>query len=181
MSLADLKDFKERYPLNSRLVKTADGRLTEEVYRAGTPDGRVPPSLYAAYLKKAIEYLEKARAYAEPNQAAVINDLIRFYQTGDPQDWLRFGASWVQNNPAVDFANGFIEVYRDARGAKGTSQAFVSITDERVNKLMTKIADNAQYFENRAPWANQYKKQGVKPPLAKAVETVTETGDFGVR
>src|SRR5437868_7392759 len=45
---------------------------------------------------------------------------------------------------------------------------------------MTKIADNAQYFENRAPWADQYKKQGVKPPLAKAVETVTETGDFGV-
>ena len=80
----------------------------------------------------------------------------------------------------MDFANGFIEVYRDARGAKGTSQSFVSITDQRVNSLMQKIAANAQYFEDKAPWAEQYKKQGVQPPLAKAVETLIETGDFSV-
>src|SRR5207253_2725461 len=78
------------------------------------------------------------------------------------------------------FANGFIEVYRDARGAKGTSQSFVSITDRGLDTLMTKIANNAQYFENRAPWAAQYKMQGVNPPKAKAVETVIETGDFHV-
>lgn len=180
VSLDDVNDFQEKHPLNSRLTKLEDGTLAEEVYRAGTPDGSIKPGLYANYLTKAIEFLEKAREYAEPGQTEVINDLIRFYQTGDPQDWLRFGASWVQNNPPVDFANGFIEVYADARGAKGTSQSFVSITDEHVNKLITSIADNAQYFENRAPWADQYKKQGVKPPQAKAVETIIETGDFGV-
>ncbi|MBV9957747.1 MAG: peptidase M49, partial [Acidobacteria bacterium] len=180
VSLADLKDFHEEYPLNSRLVKTADGKLVEEVYRAGTPDGSFKPGLYADYLNKAIEYLEKARAYAEPGQDQVLIDLINFYQMGTPRYWLTFGASWVQNNPTVDFANGFIEVYADARGAKGTSQSFVSVTDERVNKLITSIADNAQYFENRAPWLDQYKKQGVKPPKAKAVETVIETGDFSV-
>jgi dipeptidyl-peptidase-3 len=180
LSLADLKGFHEQYPLNSRLVKMKDGRLVEQVYRAGTPDGKVPPGLYAKYLGKAIRYLEKARAYADPAQSAVIADLVRFYQTGDPHDWLRFGASWVQNNEPVDFANGFIEVYRDARGAKGTSQSFVTITDQRVNALMLKIAANAQYFENHAPWPDQYKKQGVKPPMAKAVEAVIETGDFHV-
>jgi dipeptidyl-peptidase-3 len=179
VSLADLKDFQDRYPLDSRVVKV-EGRIVEQVYRAGTPDGSVPAGLYADYLSKAIGYLEKAREFAEPGQAAVIDDLVRFYRTGEMQDWLRFDTSWVQNNAHVDFANGFIEVYRDARGAKGTSQAFVSITDERLNKAMTKIAENAQYFENRASWAEQYKKQGVKPPLAKAVETVVETGDFGV-
>lgn len=179
VSLADLKDFQDHYPLDSRVVKVK-GRIVEQVYRAGTPDGTVPAGLYADYLSKAIGYLEKARTFAEPGQAVVIDDLVRFYQTGEMQDWLRFDTSWVQNNAHVDFANGFIEVYRDARGAKGTSQAFVSITDERLNKLMTRIADNAQYFENRAPWAEQYKKQGVKPPLAKAIETVVETGDFGV-
>jgi dipeptidyl-peptidase-3 len=180
VTLADLKNFQDRYPLNSRLVRAGDGRLLEEVYRAGTIDGSVPPGLYADYLKRAISYLEKARAFAEPGQEQVIDDLIRYYRTGDPQDWLRFGISWVQNNPTVDFANGFIEVYLDARGMKGTSQSFVSITDEAVNKLMTKIADNAQYFEDHAPWAEQYKKQGVRPPRAKAVEAVTETGDFTV-
>jgi dipeptidyl-peptidase-3 len=180
VKLADLKGFHERYPLNSQLVKTKDGKLAEMVYRAGTPDGRIPPGLYAPFLKKAIEYFQKARAFAEPGQDKVIDDLIRFYQSGEPEDWLRFGASWVQNNANVDFANGFIEVYRDARGAKGTSQSFVSVTDQRVNSLMLKIAGNAQYFEDHAPWDPKYKKQGVKPPMAKAVETVIETGDFHV-
>ena len=180
VSLADLNGFTEKYPLNSRLVKEKSGKLVEEVWRAGTPDGRVPPGLYAEYLKKANGYLEKARAAAEPGQAAAIAALIRYYQTGEFSDWLAFDAAWVKTNPKVDFINGFIEVYRDARAAKGTSQSFVSITDEKMNALMTRLAANAQYFEDRAPWAQQYKKQGVQPPMAKACETVIETGDFHV-
>ena len=179
VTVADVAKFTEHYPLNSRLIKK-DGKLEEQVYRAGTPDHRIPPGLYAEYLARANSYLEKAASVAEPAQAKAIRDLIRFYQTGDPRDWLQFGIDWVQNNPRVDFDNGFIEVYRDARGAKGTSQSFVTVTDNRVNSLMVKVADNAQYFEDRAPWAPQYKKQGVKPPLAKAVETFVETGDFHV-
>ena len=179
VSTADLKGFNERYPLNSRLAKVK-GQLQEQVYRTGTPDGSIPPGLYAEYLAKANQYLEKAAGVAEPAQAEAIRKLIRFYQTGDPRDWLAFGILWVQNNATVDFDNGFIEVYRDVRGAKGTSQSFVTVTDLRLNSLMTKISDNAQYFEDRAPWLPQYRKQGVKPPLAKAVETLIETGDFHV-
>ena len=180
VSLTDLPSFHERYPLNSRLVKERGGLLVEQVYRAGTPDGKVKPGLYAHFLRKANEYLEKAIPYAEAGQDIVIRDLIRFYQTGEFADWLHFGADWVQNNPAVDFDSGFIEVYMDPRGAKGTSQSFVTITDERVNALMVRIANNAQYFEDHAPWLDKFKKRGVKPPLAKAVETVVETGDFHV-
>jgi dipeptidyl-peptidase-3 len=180
VTLADLKDFQEKYPLNSRLVKLANGKLAEEAYRAGTPDGRIKPGVYAVFLKRANQYLEKAAQAADPQQAKVIHDLVRYYQTGDPKDWITFGIEWVQNNATVDFANGFIEIYRDARGAKGSSQSFVSVTDERVNSLMRKLADNAQYFEDHAPWDPQYRNRGVKPPVAKAVETVIETGDFHV-
>lgn len=180
LNLADIKDFQEKYPLNSRLVKLANGKLVEEVYRAGTPDGKIKPGVYATFLKKANSYLERAAAVADPQQAKVIRDLIRYYQTGDPNDWITFDIDWVQNNATVDFANGFIEVYRDARGSKGSSQSFVSLTDQRVNALMEKIAANAQYFEDHAPWDPQYRKQGVKPPVAKAVETVVESGDFHV-
>ena len=180
LSMADVKDFHDPHPLNSRLVKTPSGKLEEEVYRAGTPDGKVKPGRYAVFLGKAIEYLEKARTFADPTQKEAITELIRYYQTGDPAAWLRFDIAWVQNNARVDFANGFIEVYRDARAAKGSSQSFVSITDEKLNQAMTKLAANAQYFEDRAPWLPQYRKQGVKPPLAKAVETLIETGDFHV-
>ncbi len=66
LSLADLKGFQEKYPLNSRVVKGADGKLTELVYRAGTPDGKVPPGVYATFLKRANDCFQKARAYAEP-------------------------------------------------------------------------------------------------------------------
>ncbi len=178
VKLADMKGFTERYALNSRVAKNSNGALNEEVYRAGTPDGKIPAGFYAAYLRKAIEYLEKAIPYAEPGQDNVLRDLIRFYQTGERQDWMQFGQDWTVNNPDVDFANGFIEVYRDARAAKGTSQSFVSVRDAHTDS--TKIAANAQYFEDRAPWAEQYKKKGVSPPRATAVETVIETGDFHV-
>jgi dipeptidyl-peptidase III len=179
VKLSDLKNFTERYSLNSRLVKV-NGHLEEQVYRAGTPDHSVPPGLYAEYLAKANSYLDKAAELAEPAQAKAIRDLILYYQTGDPKDWLQFDTDWVQNNASVDFANGFIEVYRDARGAKGTSQSFVTLNDSGMEAMMRKIAANAQYFEDHAPWAPQYRKEGVKPPLAKAVESVIETGDFHV-
>ena len=180
LSLNDLKGFQDQYALNSRVVKGADGKLTELVYRAGTPDGKVPPDLYAPYLKQANECFEKARRYADPAQAEAIGHLIRYYQTGDYADWVAFGTAWVQNDATVDFDNGFIEVYRDARGAKGSSQSFVTITDKPVTTAMKKLAENAAYFEQKAPWDDKYKLTSFKLPVVKAVETLIETGDFNV-
>lgn len=180
VTLADLKNFKERYALNSRVVKMPDGTLIEQVYRTGTPDRSVRLGLYAEYLERAIGHLQEARPYAEPGQADVIDKLIRFYRTGEYADWIAVGEAWVQNRVTVDFSNGFVEVYRDARGVKGASQGFVSITDKTLNHIMTRLADNAQYFEDHAPWKDEYKKAGVKAPVAMAVETVAENGDFGI-
>ena len=180
LSLADIAKFKEQHPLNSRLEKSADGTLTEQVYRAGTPDGRVKPGLYAVYLRQANEFLAKAKSVADPAQAVVIGDLIRFYETGDPKDWLTFGSDWVRNDAAVDFASGFIEVYRDARGAKGSSQSFVSITNVPITNAMVTLAKNAEYFEDKAPWDAKYKKKAFQPPVVKAVDVLIETGDFQV-
>ena len=136
MKLADLKDFTERYPLNSRLVKmdghlvknrfTARGRRTTASRLVCTPN--ISP--------KRIPILRRRPNWPSPAQAKAIRDLIRYYQTGDPKDWLQFDIDWVQNNAAVDFANGFIEVYRDARGAKATSQSFVTVIDSAVDALM---------------------------------------------
>ncbi len=180
ITLADLKDFRAKYPMNSRVVKGADGTLKEEVYRAGTPDGSVPPGLYATFLKRTNEYLAKAQAVADPQQAAVIAALIRYYQTGEYDDLLKFDALWVQNNAKVDFANNFIEIYRDANGMKASSQAFVSVTDKALTTKMEKLAQNAEYFEQKAPWDAKYKKAAFTPPTVKAIETIVETGDFSV-
>jgi dipeptidyl-peptidase III len=180
VTLDDLKDFHEEHALNSRVVKGGNGQLREVVYRAGAPDRKIPPGLYSIYLRKANEYLAKAEVLADPVQAQVISDLIRYYQTGDFKDWLQFDADWVRNNATVDFANGFIEIYRDARGAKGSSQSFVSVTDKRLSDKMAALAANAAYFEEKAPWDNRYKKTSFTPPVVKAIETLIETGDFGV-
>ena len=111
----------------------------------------------------------------------MIRDLIKFYQTGEFSDWLAFGADWVQNNATVDFVSGFIEIYMDARGAKGSSQSFVSITDKKVND-----ADGEDRRQRRSTSKKKrrgtpkYKKKQFKPPVVKAVETMIETGDFHV-
>lgn len=180
VTMADLKDFHDTHPLNSRVVRGKDGKLIEEVYRAGAPDGKVAPGLYGTYLKRANEYLARAQQVADPQQAKVIGDLIRYYETGDPADWLQFGTDWVQDNAIVDFVNGFVEIYRDARGAKGSSQTFVSITDKPVTETMIRLGQNANYFEAKAPWDAKYKKQTFQPPVVKAVETLIEAGDFSV-
>ncbi len=179
VSLADLKGFVETHPLDSRLVKK-DGKLVEEVYRAGTPDGKVPAGRYARELKAVNRELAIAATFADPQQAKVIRALIRFYQTGDLKDWHDFNVLWIGNDADVDFASGFIEVYRDARGTKGSSQMVVAVVDQELEPLMKKLAENAVYFERKAPWLDKYKKLDVKPPVGKAIETVVASGDFRV-
>ncbi|HSS76004.1 MAG TPA: hypothetical protein VLV54_04590 [Thermoanaerobaculia bacterium] len=183
VTLKDLTGFAEKNPLNSRLVKR-NGHLVEEVYRAGTPDGapgkKLPPGLYARELAAVNRELEAAAKEADPAQAKVLRALVHYYQTGDPKDWHDFNVLWLRNDATVDFASGFIEVYRDARGAKGSAQMVVAVVDQKLAPLMHNLADNAVYFEKKAPWEERFKKLDVKPPVAKAIETLAATGDFHV-
>ena len=179
VTLKDLTGFTERYVLNSRLVKR-NGRVMEEVFRAGTPDGRISPGLYARELGLAIRDLQQALPYAPDSQKKVINDLIRYYQTGNREDWIQCGIDWVQDKSNPDFSNGFVEVYKDPRGMKGAIQGFVSVVDTTMAKLAKDLVDNAAYFEQRAPWDDKFKNPNPKPPVVNAVEMLAETGDFDV-
>ena len=178
VTMEDLKDFHDKYPLNSRLVKR-NGKLVEQVYRAGSP-GKAAAGLYAEELGRAIRYLTMAQLYASPATKKVLQDLIRYYQTGDPADWRQFNIDWVHDDNPVDFTNGFIEVYKDPRGLKGAMQAYVTVVDEKMSKLMKEFAANAKYFEQRAPWDDKYKLDNPHPPIVNAVEALIETGDFDV-
>jgi dipeptidyl-peptidase-3 len=179
VTLQDLVGFTEHYALNSRLVKK-NGKLVEEVYRAGTPDGKIPGGLYARELNLAIANLQHAIPYAPAQQQKVIRDLIRYYQTGERADWIQVGSDWVIDKSNPDFSNGFVEVYKDARGQKGAMQGFVTLVDEKLNHMMKAFATNAAYFEQRAPWEAAYKNPNPNPPVVNAVEALVETGDFGV-
>src|SRR5208283_5395766 len=164
---------------NSRLVKK-DGKLVEQVYRAGGPYGKPPAGLYAEELSRAIRYLTMALPYAGPSTKKVLQDLIRYYHTGDPADWRQFNIDWVHDDNPVGFTNGFIEVYKDPRGLKGAMQAYVTVVDEKMNKLMKEFAANAKYFEQRAPWEDKYKLDAPHPPIVNTVEALIMTADFDV-
>jgi dipeptidyl-peptidase-3 len=170
--------FAAKYTLNSRLIKR-NGRLVEEIYRAGTPDGKVPPGRYANFLNRSIAHLEMAAQVADPAQAEVIRKLIRYYQTGEKDDWYAYNIAWVALAANVDFIQGFVEVYLDPLGGKGAYESVVSFVDAEQTHLMRSFADNAEYFESRAPWLDAYKKQGVKPPVANVITVVSETGESG--
>jgi dipeptidyl-peptidase-3 len=178
VTMGDLTDFHDKYPLNSRLVKR-NGKLVEQVYRAGG-EGKGPAGLYAGDLGRAIRYLTMALPYADPPTKKVVKDLIRYYQTGDPADWRQFNIDWVHDDSPVDFTNGFIEVYKDPRGLKGAMQAYVTVVDEKMNTLMKAFAANARYFEQRAPWEDKYKLDAPHPPIVNAVEALIMTADFHV-
>jgi dipeptidyl-peptidase-3 len=178
VTMGDLKDFHDKYALNSRLAKR-NGKLVEQVYRTGGA-GKASAGLYAEELGLAIRYLTMALPYADAPTKTVLKDLIRYYQTGDPADWRQFNIDWVHDDSPVDFTNGFIEVYKDPRGLKGAMQAYVTVVDEKMNKLMKEFAANAKYFEQRAPWEDKYKLDAPHPPIVNTVEALIMTADFDV-
>ena len=169
--MADLDGFEERYPLNSRLVKR-DGRLEEEVYRVG---GR-----YARPIARIVGHLEDALPFATETMAAALRALIRFYQTGEEQDRQQYDIAWVRDrNSPVDTMNGFVEVYMDPRGTKGAWEGLVYYVNAGKTRKIETLAANAQWFEDRMPWAPRFRKPSVLGVTAKAIEVVVETGDSG--
>jgi dipeptidyl-peptidase III len=169
VSMADLQDFDEQHPLNSRVVKR-DGRLVEEVYRVG---GR-----YDKEIREIIRHLEAAIPYATASMAAALRALTTFYTTGENADRIAYDIAWVQDKASpVDTINGFIEVYMDPRGTKGAWEALVFYVNREKTEGIRKLAADAQWFEDRMPWAPQYRKQGVRGITANAIDVVVEAGD----
>ncbi|MEX2661404.1 MAG: hypothetical protein WD227_05710 [Vicinamibacterales bacterium] len=169
VSMQDLEGFEERYPLNSRLVRNGGG-LIEEVYRVG--------GKYDREIREIIRHLEAAAAYATPAMAAALDALIRFYETGEEADRVQYDIAWVHDKESpVDTINGFVEVYMDARGIKGAWEALVYYVNRHKTENIRKIAANAQWFEDRMPWAPEYRKAGVRGVTANAIDVVVECGE----
>ncbi|MBJ6765459.1 peptidase [Myxococcaceae bacterium JPH2] len=172
VTMKDLEGFNEKYPLDSRVVKQ-DGKLVEQVFRAGTPDGKVAPGLFAGELARVNGHLGEAMRSAAPAQRAALGKLVRFFQTGDLKDWDAYNIAWLKVDPQVDANLGFIETYVDPRGHKGQWEALVNYRDAKENRIMELMGRRAQYFEDRLPWPQKYKRKKVAPPVAKAINLIT--------
>src|SRR6267142_2677084 len=171
VTMKDVANFKERYPLDSRLVKQR-GKLVEEVYRI---NGR-----YGPQIAEIIKHLEAAAPLATEPMATALQALIKVYRTGETQDRRAYDIAWVQDKASpVDTINYFTEVYLDARGIKGAWEALVFYINQQKTEEIQKLARDAQWFEDRMPWDPKYRKQGVQGITANAITIVIETGDSG--
>jgi dipeptidyl-peptidase-3 len=171
VSMRDLDTFDERYVLNSRLVKR-DGQLVEEVYRVG--------SRYDRQIRRIVQHLRDAIPYAPSRMADALRALIAFYTSGEDDDRIAYDVAWVRDQESpVDTINGFIEVYMDPRGAKGSWEGLVWYVNEEKTRRIEALASNAQWFEDQMPWDRRYRKPEVTGVTARAIEVVVEIGDSG--
>jgi len=156
--------------INSRLVKV-DGAAVEQVQKVG---GR-----YTQAIEHIVGWLEKAVTVAEnAAQRAALEELIRFYRTGSLEDWDSYNIAWLRDTEShVDVVNGFIEVYNDPLGMRGTFQSVVSFRDPEATRRIGTIAGAAQWFEDHMPFFGRHKKANVTGISGKVITVVIESGD----
>lgn len=158
------------FGLNSTLVNE-NGHLVEKVWKL---DGK-----YGAAIEKIIFWLNKAVEYAENDlQKKYIQNLIQYYTTGDLSLFDQYNIDWVKElEGEVDFVNGFIEVYGDPLGNKGSWESIVNYKDREASKRATILSENAQWFEDHSPVDSEFKKAEVKGVSAKVINVAILAGD----
>ncbi|WP_299136536.1 dihydrofolate reductase [uncultured Tenacibaculum sp.] len=156
--------------LNSKLVRE-NGKLVEKVWKSG--------GMYGAAIDKIIYWLEKAKGVAEnEKQATTLSLLIEYYKTGSLDVWDQYAISWVTSTEGnIDWINGFIEVYNDPKGYRGSYETVVQIKDFDMSKKMKVLSDNAQWFEDNSPLDPSHKKENVVGVSYKTVNVAGEAGD----
>lgn len=165
--------FPPMFGLNSKLIKNADGTITEQVWNAA------PSSPYGPALQKVVENLEKALPFAENDQQKkAIQLLIEYYQSGDLKKFDEYNMAWVKDTAStIDFINGFIEVYHDPKGYKGDWEAMVQYNDPEATEKMAVVSKHAQYFEDNSTIPKMYKKESVKGVSYRVINVAMEGGD----
>lgn len=158
------------YGLNSKLTKQ-NGKLTELVYKAN--------GMYGNKIRQIIHWLTKASQYAEnEQQKKVIAILIKYYQTGDLKYFDEYSIEWLKEQDGqVDFINGFIEVYGDPLGLKGSWEGIVEYKDAEATKRTRLISENAQWFEDHSPVDRRFKKKTVRGVTANVICAAMLGGD----
>lgn len=156
--------------LNSKLVKE-NGQLVEKVWKSG--------GMYGASIDQIIYWLEKAKTVTEnQKQANALALLIKYYKTGDLKAWDDYNIAWVgATDGNIDYNNGFIEVYSDPLGYKGSYESVVQIKDFDMSRKMEVLSKEAQWFEDHTPLMPQHKKKNVVGVSYKTVIVASESGD----
>ncbi len=159
------------YGLNSKLIKDENGEVKEEVWKVG--------GMYNDAIVEVVKWLELAKGVAENQaQANALGLLIEYYQTGDLEKWIDFNIAWAGATEGdIDYIQGFVEVYGDPLGMRGSYESIVQIKDFEASKRMKVLAENAQWFEDHSSIMDEHKKPNVKGVSYNVVNVAGESGD----
>ncbi len=159
------------YGLNSKIVKDENGKLQEVVWKSG--------GMYGAAIDEIIGWLEKATTVAENEaQKKGLELLIKYYQTGDLKVWDEYNIVWAgATDGDIDYINGFVEVYNDPKGYRGSYETIVEIKDFEASERMKVLSENAQWFEDNSTIMDEHKKANVVGVSYKVVNVASEAGD----
>ena len=182
ISAKDVEDFYAKktspdpkrpysYGLNSKLVRNAKGQLEEKVWKS--------KGMYGAAIDKIIYWLEKAKTVAENKaQGDALGLLISYYKTGSLKTWDDYNIAWLRATEGnIDYISGFVEVYNDPLGYRGSYEGIVQIKDFDMSKKMEMVSKNAQWFEDNSPLIPEHKKKNVVGVSYKTVIVAGESGD----
>jgi len=164
------KDTPIEAGLNSKLVRE-NGKIVEKVWKSG--------GMYGKAIDEVVKWLEKAKDVAEnEKQANTLGLLIEYYKTGSLDTWDKYCTEWATSTDGnIDWINGFIEVYNDPKGYRGSYETIVEIKDFDMSRKMAVLSENAQWFEDNAPLMNSHKKDNVVGVSYKTVNVAGEAGD----
>jgi len=156
--------------LNSTLVKE-NGKVVEKVWKSG--------GLYGTAIDEVIKWLEKAQTVAEnEKQANTLELLVDYYETGSLDAWDAYSIEWATSTQGnIDWINGFIEVYNDPKGYRGSYESIIEINDFDMSRKMAVLSENAQWFEDNATLMEEHKKDSVVGVSYKTVNVAGEAGD----
>jgi dipeptidyl-peptidase-3 len=159
------------YGLNSKLARNAEGKLEEQVWKVG--------GMYGSALEVVIAWLEKAMSVAENKaQSDALKLLTDYYRSGDLHVWDAYNIAWVGAIEGdIDYINGFVEVYNDPMGYRGSFENIVEINDFEASEQMSVVANNVQWFEDNSPIDPAHKKDNVVGVSYKVVSVAGESGD----
>lgn len=169
--MANGGDKPVEFGLNSKLVKNVDGTLSEEVWKIG--------GMYSAALTEVVFWLKKAQGVAENDaQANALGLLVEYYQTGDLKKWSEYNIAWASATEGdIDYIQGFVEVYGDPKGMRGTYESIVQIKDFEASARMQTLEENVQWFEDNSTIMDEHKKKNVVGVTYKVVNVLGESGD----
>lgn len=163
-------DTPVSHGLNSKLVKV-DGEVVERVWRIG--------GMYSEALEQVVYWLERAITVAENDkQRETFELLVKYYRSGDLEDFDEYNIAWVEDiDSTIDVINGFIEVYNDPLGYRGSFESVVSFRDAEATQRISAIGERAQWFEDNSPIMDEHKKADVTGIDGKVITVVMESGD----